>query len=85
MKFQSIPTEVCYLCKAHNQPVFNKREMHTLQGLRRVHLCDACHKKEMEKKVLNAPKLANLTIPIKGYAVIATESNLRKLLKVLGE
>ena len=48
MRFRTIYTEKCYSCEQYNQIVYNKLEIETLFGVRRVHFCDSCHKRELD-------------------------------------
>ena len=60
MRHCVIPTEKCFLCKRHNQRVYNKLEV----AMKRVLLCDCCSATIMAVRLQQADnplKLARFT------------------------
>ena len=86
MRHRTIPTEKCYFCGQHNQVVYNKLETYTLQGLRRVHYCDSCHKRTLEARAAVVPskydKMAALVKPLQ-QSTSMTQEQLQTLQELL--
>ena len=76
MNYKFYPTEKCHLCQCQNQPVYNRREVQTKYGLKRVCLCDECH--AIAIHTMPTPRRPE-KLSVCGTTLIATEDNLRRL------
>ena len=80
MHHRLIHTERCYYCREQNQVVYNRHEVLTCFGIRRVCICDECHRIHMHDPIPTKGE----SISIGGTKLRATNANLQRLLQVLG-
>ena len=82
MYHKVIPTERCYACKQQTQLIYNRLEIQTHFGIRRVCLCDECHKIQMELPTSVPRNGETLTLMFDGMQIRATQANMQRLSQI---